>query len=216
MLQEWKMQLYKKVYNYWLPNNDNHFERLIAKRIRAGGPAEYQDDVRAEAYRFVKEYNIAIDVGANIGFWTKPLLDKFKKVIAFEPVFDILTCLKKNTVGLNIEYNHLILSDQKTTADMITDQINTGNNYVDSSSFGCGKIPVNTIDNLNLPMFNLIKIDCQGHDYLVLKGAVNTLQKFQPVVVVEQEDNENKCSDLLNKLGAKKLSKVRKDYIYGW
>lgn len=210
------MQLYKKIYNYWIPENDEHFERLITKRILAGGPAEYQDDVRTEAYKFVKDFDTAIDIGANIGFWAKPLLDKFNKVIAFEPVFDILTCLKKNTIGCNIEYNQLILSDKKTTANMITDQSNTGNNYVDTSSLGSGNILVDTLDNLSLPFFNLIKIDCQGHDYLVLKGAMQTIQKYKPVVVVEQEDNENKCGDLLNKLGAKKLSQVRKDYIYGW
>jgi len=33
----------KKVYDYWMPDSDNHFERLIAKRIKNGGPPEYQD-----------------------------------------------------------------------------------------------------------------------------------------------------------------------------
>ena len=28
----------KQVYNYWMPDSDNHFERLIAKRISKGGP----------------------------------------------------------------------------------------------------------------------------------------------------------------------------------
>ena len=49
----------KKIYNYWLPSTDDHFERLIKKRINAGGPAEYQDDVRTKAYQFVKNFDVA-------------------------------------------------------------------------------------------------------------------------------------------------------------
>ena len=40
----------KQVYNYWMPDTDNHFYRMITKRISQGGPAEYQDDVRDAAY----------------------------------------------------------------------------------------------------------------------------------------------------------------------
>ncbi len=63
----------KQVYNYWMPDSDNHFERLIAKRIKNGGPAEYQDDTRDEAYKYVKDFYIAVDVGANVGLWARPL-----------------------------------------------------------------------------------------------------------------------------------------------
>ena len=45
----------KQVYNYWMPNTDNHFERLIAKRIKNGGPAQYQDDVREVAYNLLSK-----------------------------------------------------------------------------------------------------------------------------------------------------------------
>ena len=73
----------KKVHNYWMPDSDNHFERMINKRISQGGPAEYQDDVRKAAYKYVQEFNTAVDVGANVGLWTVPLSQKFNKVISF-------------------------------------------------------------------------------------------------------------------------------------
>ena len=56
-----------------MPDSDNHFERMINKRISQGGPAEYQDDVREAAYKYVQEFNTAVDVGANVGLWTVPL-----------------------------------------------------------------------------------------------------------------------------------------------
>ena len=90
----------KKVFNYWMPDSDSHFERLIAKRVRNGGPPEYQDDVRDEAYKYVTDFNLAIDVGANVGLWAKPLTQKFKNVIAFEPMQQVLECLKLNVKNL--------------------------------------------------------------------------------------------------------------------
>ena len=71
----------KQVYNYWMPDTDNHFYRMITKRISQGGPAEYQDDVRDEAYKYITDFDLAIDVGANVGFWAKPLTEKFKQVV---------------------------------------------------------------------------------------------------------------------------------------
>ena len=52
----------KQVYNYWMPDTDIHFERLITKRIKKGGPPEYQDDVRTEAYKYVTDF----DVGGSV------------------------------------------------------------------------------------------------------------------------------------------------------
>lgn len=207
----------KKIYNYWLPSTDDHFERLIKKRINAGGPAEYQDDVRTKAYQFVKNFNVAIDVGANIGFWTRPLAYKFKKVIAFEPVDNLMNYLKENTKNQNIEYNKLILGDKKSYANMRCDDKNIGNNVVDIESYGRGDIPVDTIDNLDLNHFDFIKIDCQGYDYFVLNGGIKTFEKYKPIIVFEQEnENNNNCHLLLHKIGAIKLGQVRKDNIYGW
>ena len=76
----------KLVHNYWMPKSDEHFERLISKRIKKGGPAEYQDDVRDEAYKYVTNFNVAVDVGENVGLWARPLSEKFNLVIAYEPL----------------------------------------------------------------------------------------------------------------------------------
>ena len=86
----------KKVFEYYMPDSDNHFERLINKRVRNGGPPQYQDDVRDEAYKYVTDFDIAVDIGANVGLWAKPLTKKFKRVIAFEPLEQVYSCLELN------------------------------------------------------------------------------------------------------------------------
>ena len=110
----------KQVYNYWLPDSDEHFEKMITKRISQGGPAQYQDDVRKEAYKYVNDFSIAVDVGANVGFWSVPLSDKFEKVIAFEPMAQVYECLVENTKNLsNIILNNFALGSENKNVNMV-------------------------------------------------------------------------------------------------
>ena len=121
----------KKVHNYYLPDTDTHFEKMINKRISQGGPAEYQDDVRDEAFKYVKEFNTAIDVGANVGLWTVPLSQKFNKVISFEPMAQVYECLLENTKGIdNVILNNFALGSEQKNVDMTYDPSNTGNSFI--------------------------------------------------------------------------------------
>ena len=205
----------KQVYNYWLPDSDEHFEKMITKRISQGGPAQYQDDVRDEAYKYVNDFSIAVDVGANVGFWSVPLSDKFKKVISFEPIAQVYECLVENTKNLsNIKLNNFALGSENKNVNMVFDSSNTGNSYIDGNP---GNIKVKKLDDSFMPKFGLIKIDCERHELEVLKGAVNTLLKYKPIVVVEQQPDTEECAGkFLKELGAIELGNVRKDYIFGW
>mgnify|MGYP001125544528 FL=1 len=205
----------KQVYNYWMPKTDNHFERLIAKRISKGGPAEYQDDVRDVAYKYVTDFNIAVDVGANVGLWAKPLTKKFNHVIAFEPLEQVYSCLERNVQGLNIEIHKHALGSVNDKVDMVFDAENTGGSYV--SEVGQGSIDIKRLDDLNLPKFGLLKIDCERHELEVLKGAMDTILKYKPIIVCEQQADTNECAGMyLKSFGAREITNVRKDYIFGW
>jgi FkbM family methyltransferase len=207
----------KKIFDYWLPDSDSHFERLIKKRISQGGPAEYQDDVREAAYKYVKNFNVCVDVGANVGFWSKPLATKFKKVIAFEPLEQVYSCLEKNVEGLAVEIHKHALGSVNDSVDIVFNSSNTGSSAVNENSFGKGSIVIRTLDSLKLDHFDMIKIDCERHDLEVLIGATETLCKYKPIVVVEQHpDTEQSAGKFLETLGAKPLINVRKDFIYGW
>ena len=152
----------KQVYNYWLPDSDEHFEKMITKRISQGGPAQYQDDVRDEAYKYVNDFSIAVDVGANVGFWSVPLSDKFEKVISFEPIAQVYECLVENTKNLsNIKLNNFALGSENKNVNMVFDSSNTGNSYIDGNP---GNIKVKKLDDSFMPKFGLIKIDCERHE----------------------------------------------------
>jgi len=205
----------KKVYEYWMPDTDSHFERLITKRVKNGGPAQYQDDVRDVAYKYVTDFSIAVDVGANVGLWAKPLTEKFSQVIAFEPIPQVLECLKLNVTGLPVKINEFALSNVSGNINMVYDSENTGSSYVIENS--AGSIELKTLDELNLPKFGLLKVDCERHDMQVLQGAEKTILKYKPIIVVEQHPDTDYCAGkFLKSIGAIEHTNIRKDYIFGW
>jgi FkbM family methyltransferase len=206
----------KKVFDYWMPDCDSHFERLITKRVKNGGPPQYQDDVRDEAYKYVTEFDLAIDVGANVGLWAKHLAEKFNKVIAFEPIQDVYECLELNVKGQNVELNKFALGSEDSTVSMFFDQENIGASYIEKDSLGKGTIPVKRLDDLDLPRFGMIKLDCETYELEVLKGGIETILKYKPILIVEQQTKFKQPGELLKSLGAKEITNVRKDYIFGW
>ncbi len=52
--------------------------------------------------------------------------------------------------------------------------------------------PVKTIDSLNFECVDFIKIDVEGDEEAVLQGAKETLEKWKPVVVLEQNHTTEK------------------------
>jgi len=98
---------------------------------------------------------------------------------------------------------------------MVYDSVNTGSSYVIEDS--SGNIPLKTLDELNLPKFGLLKVDCERHDMQVLQGGIKTILKHKPIIVVEQHPDTEYCAgDFLKSHGAKEITNIRKDFIFGW
>ena len=77
--------------NLRLPKDDRHFQYYL----KTVGP-EYQKKHRDYSLSFVKEHDIAVDVGAHVGTWAIDLEKVFNKVICFEPIQDHIDCLMEN------------------------------------------------------------------------------------------------------------------------
>lgn len=209
---------------WWFPDMETHFPQMLQKSINKGGPAEYQYQVRDRSLRYAKNKQLALDIGANVGLWSRSLCRHFEKVIAFEPVALFRECLEKNVSAANIEISELALGDQDTRATMIITEGNTGHSHLDPSSIGQGNIQVVRLDSLNLESVSYIKIDCEGYEYRVLQGAEQTVRRCRPVVVVEQKPHDAYSSqysqhaavDLLQSWGMVRLDQIKDDWIMGW
>jgi FkbM family methyltransferase len=213
-----------RAHGWWFPVQDTHFAEMLGKNIQKGGGPVYQEPVRHKSIGFAKK-GVALDVGANVGLWTKDLCKHFNKVIAFEPVDKFRECLVRNVAASNLEIKTCALGAEDTMINMIVTAENTGHSHVDAASHGNGAIPMFRLDSLDLEPFDYMKIDCEGYEYNILVGAEQTIKKYKPVVVVEQklhkdtgrtENNQYQAAELLKSWGARQLARVNHDVILGW
>ena len=214
-----------QAHGWWFADQDTHFAHMINKNIKNGGPAVYQEPVRAKSLQFVKDFGVAVDIGANVGLWSRDLVRKFAHVIAIEPVVDFQECLRKNVPMENIEIWPIALGTENTTIDMIITEGNTGHSHIDKSTIGSGKVEMKRLDSLHFDRIDYMKIDCEGYEMQILKGGEHTIRTHQPVIVVEQKlhtdtgitkETQYGCVDLLKSWGATELGRVRNDCILGW
>lgn len=147
--------------------------------------------------RFIKPGAIIFDVGANFGYYTiklAALLEGNCKAYAFEPyppTFQRLSYnINKNDLGRCVFPFELGFSDTIENAAMSQTPGNTGGNYVTPNSHE-GGIQLQTIDYFctahNIPKIDFMKIDVEGLEPLVLKGAIPYFDKQRelPVIMIE-------------------------------
>lgn len=212
-----------QAHGWWFPDQDTHFAEMLSKNISKGGGPVYQEPVRKKSIELCVRKGLALDIGANVGLWSRDLCENFEQVIAFEPVADFRACLLKNVAAKNFEVRACALGEQDTQINMVITAENTGHSHVDTSSIGAGSIPMYRLDSLNLPRIDYIKIDCEGYENTILRGAKSTILRDRPIMVVEHKKHQDvghadidQALSTLVSWGAKVLTHVKSDYILGW
>jgi len=212
-----------QAHGWWFPDQDTHFAGMLKKSIQKGGGPVYQQSVRQQSIDLTPSRTLALDIGANVGLWSRELAQAFAQVIAFEPVSDFRDCLVKNVSATNLEIRGCALGEEDTSINMIITAENTGHSHVDTSTMGHGTTPMYRLDSLELPKIDYIKIDCEGYENTILRGARQTIMRDRPVMVVEHKrhkdvghDDVDQALDTLIGWGAHIITNVRNDYILGW
>ena len=209
---------------WWFPDVESHFPKMLKKSVDRGGPAEYQYQVRDRSMTYVKKRGIALDIGANVGLWSRSLCKNFNSVVAFEPVAMFRECLMRNVVADNLQVKDFALGNTRTTATMIITEGNTGHTHIDPATLGTGETEVYRLDDLDLDTVDYIKMDCEGYEYRILQGAEATIKRCRPVVVVEQKPHDaysdqygqHAAIELMKTWGMVRLDQVKDDWIMGW
>jgi FkbM family methyltransferase len=144
----------------------------------------------------LNENSIAVEVGAHIGTLTVKLSKTAKKVYAFEPIDKTYSILKENleiNKCKNVETYKLALGAKEgfTEVKWISDNNAGGTGLVggflskDSNIDEKIKVKVVTLDSLELPKIDYIKIDAEGYEELVVEGAKKTIERSMPILVIE-------------------------------
>jgi FkbM family methyltransferase len=132
---------------------------------------------------------VVFDVGANIGDWTASLLGQGNAtaatVHAFEPcrgTFELLQRRFPRRGGLFL--NQAACSDHVGLAILAVDAVASGSNALANDDFATKEeVALTTIDaycrDNSIAHINLLKVDAEGHDSIVLLGALAMLQAHE-------------------------------------
>lgn len=179
------------------------------------------------ALKFIEPMNNSyqvLDIGANDGTSLRMIRRYFPKtpLVAFDPVcrptFDIS----------DIDFYDVALADFSGSAEIhvpwVVDKRLTQYSSLSSASakgqivhdFGVGDSKINiesktvkvtTLDSLSLRPF-FVKIDVEGSELSVLRGAKKTLSEFKPLILIEIQNQEifNSVANYLSEFGYKCIS----------
>ena len=150
----------------------------------------YERNQFLQTMRHVPNRNVALDVGAHVGIWSRHLAQLFTEVIAFEPVPDHVECWYANTKTFtNVELNELALSNKSEVVKMKQARHSgTSSLEYNPSQLKTSieiEIPTQTLDSFNLSRVDFMKIDVEGHEVPMLEGAKDTIDVYAPIIFIE-------------------------------
>jgi FkbM family methyltransferase len=153
---------------------------------------------------YVKPGEVVIDIGANVGFFTKRFARWVSEngfVIAVEPetsnFYHLCRNLEKSGKGSVVRTVQGVAAEQSGTLKLAVNPIHPGDHKIAEAGVD---VKAFTIDELVRKEPNarvcLMKIDVQGAEERVLRGAQETIERDYPAILVELDD------EALRKMGS--------------
>lgn len=175
----------------------------VQNTIQSNGESQLQLDV-LQGVLSGKQITI-FDVGANVGQWSQQLVasadslgvTKRMQVHAFEPSTFSSDRLRKALEGKPVLINKMALSDTPGEAKLHIIHEGAGSNSLHKSSHLVPSeieesVLISTLDEyckaMGIESIDLLKIDTEGHDHLVMKGATALLGQ-RKIAAVQFEYN---------------------------
>lgn len=175
---------------YWLGTYEVEMQTTIARIVRPGG--------------------VVFDVGAHAGYYTllaSQLVGATGRVVAFEPEARNLGYLEEhlrlNDVR-NVRVVEAAVADAAGTAPFATESSGFGGAL---SEAGSATVTTVTIDGLvdagTLPAPHYLKVDVEGAELRVLRGAAKVLRTSRPTIFLAVHTSEmaRLCRETLTQLG---------------
>jgi FkbM family methyltransferase len=154
---------------------------------------KYEEHVRQAAREHLREGDVVVDVGANIGvlaFLAASIVGRTGRVIAVEPNPDNLQLLYRGIIRnafTNVEVVPHAASNARTVFSLTG---GTSNTHLigarEPEAFGHFAQSVVLDDALaDLPRLDFVKMDIEGHEPQALEGFLRLIGRHRPVLLVE-------------------------------
>lgn len=214
----------KQVHGAWLPDREDYLVQDIMVSPRFANGPTIQFKKFARAFSEFRQFRHAVDIGANVGLWTRVMVACFERVTAFEPSGECHEAFWLNNppASESVQLWPYALGNETRTVVLNTRLRSIGFTTVDLE--GDLRVEQRTLDSFSLTDVDFIKIDVEGWEHNVVKGSVETILRCKPVMIVEQKPNNAELHglkqfgaiNLLKKWGMREVANVSGDVIMAW
>ena len=175
---------------WWVNRDDRSLTFLLAEQRR---------QIYGTGIEGVREGDVVLDCGANVGAFTRTALNHGARlVVAIEIAPATIECLRRNfseevSRGRMVIYPKGVWNRPDFLEMSVVDRSNAGANSVVLGRQVENKIrvPVTTIDSivseLHLDRVDFIKMDIEGAEKEALQGAAATIRRFRPRMAISSE-----------------------------
>ena len=177
---------------------------------------DYEADLQATFASHLKPGQVVYDVGSNVGFMTlvaAKLVGPTGAVIAFEPSRETARqlAIQIKVNGLeNVTVKRVAVSDREGVSRLMIINGSSDMARLDGTASRGGftadseQVPTTTLDKVitEHPVPDLLKIDVEGAELMVLRGASRLLRDHRPVILIElhSEDLSRQFHQLMQEL----------------
>ncbi len=210
------MKIEKLSQGIWVPSMDAQIEQWREK-----GHPYMQETCLKQFIEWCKtknkKFNLIVDIGAWCGTWSMAMQGFAENIHCYEPNKTHYECLTRNLEP----YRHIKLHNQAVGNEdgfvKLTEESATQNTRVLLEK---GETKISKLDSLDTTGVDMVKIDVEGLEMEVLKGAQNKLQNIE-YIMIELNNNSKKYGSSnieiethLKDLGYKILIKTWPDIVY--
>ena len=168
--------------------------------------------------QLVEQGATAIDIGANLGYYTRPLSEIVGNeghIYAVEPVPVIFDVLKRNVAGRkNVTLLNYALGSEERTIEMANDSVaaagyfGTGRNFVSDGELSGEAIKFSAQMRRGSELFadlervDFIKCDIEGYERVVIPEMCAIIERHHPTVLIETDgDTRQEIIEMFEQMG---------------
>jgi FkbM family methyltransferase len=188
---------------------------------------------RQEALALCERWRHCIDIGANIGLWGRDFCARFERVSMFEPDATNRHCLQENCAqhnnytiypyGLYSTAQQSILyggdhtcGNKSVIREAIMELSDDKSNWITET-----QCELRVLDEFAFEEVDFMKLDTQGSELEILKGAVDTIARCSPTICVEiteknatQRQEAQQIVSWLSSIGYRPVGGFKKDRVF--
>lgn len=162
-------------------------DMVIRHQKQTGKPFEAES---IAAWHAACTHGTALDIGAYTGLYALVAAKAGADAYAFEPNFAVYERLQQNIEAnqLPVASYLIALSDREGHASMAlskTTRLTSGGKITEGTD-----TVLATVDGFDFGNVTAIKIDAEGHECAVLRGALATIRRFSPLIITEALTDE--------------------------